>query len=76
MFKIQGHVVDLRPISEFPPNWKYRSIYDPYWQAEYETAGGHRGVNCQHLHIPFIPGVNTIINLNSTKKKIKGCRIN
>ena len=57
--KIQGHVVDLRPVSELPPNWKYRSIYDPYWQAEYETAGGHRGVNCQHLHIPFIPGVNT-----------------
>lgn len=57
--KIQGHVVDLRPMSDLPPNWKYRSIYDPYWQAEYGTAGGHRGVNCQHLHIPFIPGVNT-----------------
>ncbi|HCE19429.1 MAG TPA: capsid protein [Enterococcus sp.] len=57
--KIQGNVVDLREMSELPPNWKYRSIYDPYWQAEYETAGGHRGVNCQHLHIPFIPGVNT-----------------
>ncbi|QED60645.1 capsid protein [Enterococcus durans] len=57
--KIQGHVVDLRPVSELPPNWKYRSIYDPYWQSEYGTAGGHRGVNCQHLHIPFIPGVNT-----------------
>ncbi|WP_325818442.1 phage minor capsid protein [Enterococcus faecium] len=57
--KIQGHVVDLRPMSELPPNWKYRSIYDPYWQAEYETAGGHRGVNCQHMHIPFIPSVNT-----------------
>lgn len=57
--KIQGHVVDLRAISELPTNWKYRSIYDPYWQAEYGTAGGHRGTNCQHLHIPFIPGVNT-----------------
>ncbi|EEI59978.1 phage minor capsid protein 2 [Enterococcus faecium TX1330] len=57
--KIQGHVVDLRPMSELPPNWKYRSIYDSYWQAEYGTAGGHRGVNCQHLHIPFVPGVNT-----------------
>lgn len=57
--KIQGHVVDLRPMSKLPPNWKYRSIYDPYWQSEYGTAGGHRGVNCQHLHIPFIPGVNT-----------------
>ncbi len=35
------------------------TFYDPYWQAEYGTAGGHRGVECQHLHIPFIPGVNT-----------------
>ncbi|EGP4752531.1 capsid protein, partial [Enterococcus faecium] len=57
--KIQGNVVDLREMSELPSNWKYRSIYDPYWNAEYGTPGGHRGVNCQHLHIPFIPGVNT-----------------
>ena len=57
--KIQGNVVDLREMSELPPNWKYRSIYDPYWNAEYGTPGGHRGVNCKHLHIPYIPGVNT-----------------
>lgn len=57
--KIQGNVVDLRPMAELPIDWEYRSIYDPYWQADYETAGGHRGVNCRHLHIPFIPGVNT-----------------
>lgn len=57
--KIQGNVVDLRPMAELSIGWEYRSIYDPYWQAEYETAGGHRGVNCRHLHIPFIPGVNT-----------------
>lgn len=55
--KIQGHVVDLRRI--VPSSSKCKSIYDPYWQAEYGTAGGHRGVNCNHLHIPFIPGVNT-----------------
>lgn len=55
--RIQGHVVDLR---EFvPANSQYKSIYDPYWQAEYGTKGGHRGINCNHLHIPFIPGVNT-----------------
>ncbi|MBU5364285.1 phage minor capsid protein [Enterococcus devriesei] len=54
--KIQGHVVDLR--ESVPSNSEYKSIYDPYWQAEYGTAGGHRGVNCNHLHIPFIPGVN------------------
>lgn len=57
--KIQGNVVDLREMSELPPNCKYRSIYDPYWNAEYGAPGGHRGVNCQHLHIPYIPGVNT-----------------
>ncbi|WP_137744846.1 phage minor capsid protein [Robertmurraya siralis] len=56
---IQGHVVDLRQPSEIPQESEYKSIYDPYWQAEYGTAGGHRGVNCKHLHIPFIPGVNT-----------------
>lgn len=38
--KIQGHVVDLRRI--VPSSSKYKSIYDPYWQAEYGTAGGHR----------------------------------
>lgn len=54
--KIQGHVADLR--ESVSSNEKYKSIYDPYWQAEYGTAGGHRGVNCNHLHIPFIPGVN------------------
>ncbi|MBO0456181.1 phage minor capsid protein [Enterococcus hulanensis] len=57
--KIQGNVVDFRPMAELPVDWEYRSIYDPYWNADYETPGGHRGVNCRHLHIPFIPGVNT-----------------
>ena len=56
---IQGHVVDLRQPSEIPEGSEYKSIYDPYWQAEYGTVGGHRGANCRHLHIPFIPGVNT-----------------
>ncbi|MGK0551058.1 phage minor capsid protein [Enterococcus faecalis] len=55
--RIQGHVVDLR--RDVPPNSKYKSIYDPYWQADYGEPGGNRGVNCRHLHIPFIPGVNT-----------------
>lgn len=56
--KIQAEVIDLRPMSEIPEGSKYRSIYDPYWQAEYGTAGGHRGANCTHQHIPFQPGVN------------------
>jgi len=55
--KIQGHIADLR--ESVSSNEKYKSIYDPYWGAEYGTAGGHRGINCNHLHIPFIPGINT-----------------
>ncbi|MCH1713152.1 phage minor capsid protein [Lactococcus petauri] len=54
---IQGHVVDLR--KNIPINSEYKSIYDPYWKADYGEAGGHRGVNCRHAWIPFIPGVNT-----------------
>jgi hypothetical protein len=56
---IQGNVVDLRPMEQLPADSDYRSIYDPYWQAEYGTAGGHRGTNCAHLHIIYIPGVST-----------------
>lgn len=57
--RIQGEVVDLRPVEELPADSKYKSIHDPYWMAEYGEPGGHRGVNCRHLHIPFIPGVST-----------------
>lgn len=57
--RIQGHVVDMRPMEQLPVGSRYRSIYDPYWQAEYGTAGGHRGVNCGHSHFIFIEGVNT-----------------
>lgn len=57
--RIQGHVVDLRRPEELPAGWSYKSIYDPYWQAEYREPGGHRGVNCRHLHIPYVPGVST-----------------
>ena len=53
---IQGNVVDLR--ENVPEDNEYKSIYDPYWQADYGAPGGHRGINCRHLHIPFIPGVN------------------
>ncbi|AAU85084.1 minor head protein [Bacillus phage BCASJ1c] len=56
---IQGNVVDLRSVEDLPEDSEYKSIYDPDWQADYEAPGGHRGVNCDHLHIPFIPGVNT-----------------
>ena len=57
--RIQGNVVDLRQVSEIPEDSEYRSIYDPYWKAEYGTPGGHRGCNCKHNHIPFIVGVST-----------------
>lgn len=56
---IQGNVVDLRYPTELPADSEYKSIYDPSWGAEYGLAGGHRGINCRHLHVPFIPGVNT-----------------
>ncbi|WP_152658286.1 phage minor capsid protein [Oceanobacillus sp. CFH 90083] len=56
---IQGNVVDLRPVNEIPADSEYLSIYDPYWEAYFGSPGGHRGVNCRHIHIPFIPGVNT-----------------
>ncbi|WP_161877869.1 phage minor capsid protein [Alkalibacterium sp. MB6] len=57
--RIQGNVVDLRYPSELPIDSAYKSIYDPDWGADYGEPGGHRGVNCRHDHIPFIPGVNT-----------------
>ena len=58
--RIQGNVVDLRLPSEIPEDaHNYKSIYDPSWAAAYGEPGGHRGINCRHNHIPFIPGVNT-----------------
>ena len=57
--KIQGQVVDLRPMEEIPEGSEYKSIYDPYWEAHYKEANGHHGINCRHPHFPFIPGVNT-----------------
>lgn len=57
--KIQGEVVDLRPMHEIPSDSKYRSIEDPYWGADYGAPGGHRGINCRHIHFPFVDGVNT-----------------
>lgn len=52
---IQGHVVDLRPMAALPPGWKYKSIYDPVWNAHYKEPGGHAGVNCHHPHLVFDP---------------------
>ena len=57
--KIQGQVVDLRPMEEIPEGSEYKSIYDPYWEAHYKEASGHHGINCRHPHFPFVPGVNT-----------------
>lgn len=56
---IQGNVVDLRTTEELPSDSEYKSIYDPYFNADYKEPGGHRGINCNHLHYPFIPGTNT-----------------
>lgn len=56
--RVQGNVVDLRYPSEITEDHGYKSIYDPSWGADYGTAGGHRGTNCRHNHIIFVPGVN------------------
>lgn len=74
--KIQGEVIDLRSMSEIPPNSEYRSIYDPYWEAHFGTAGGHRGANCTHQHIPFVPGVNTNNQLKYDEEENKEIREN
>lgn len=50
---IQGQVVDTRPPDE--ADGRYPSIYD----YGYGLPWGHRGINCSHLWIPFIFGVNT-----------------
>ena len=54
--RIQGNVVDLRPMEQLPPDSKYKSIFDPYWKADYLEPHGHHGINCMHLHIPFTDG--------------------
>lgn len=51
--KIQGKVVSMRQPHEDTQG--YPSIYD----YGYGTPGGIRGINCRHLLIPYIPGVNT-----------------
>lgn len=50
---IQGQVVDTR--EPHLADDKYPNIYD----YGYGTPAGHRGINCSHFWIPFIPGVNT-----------------
>lgn len=81
---IQGNVVDLRRPGEIPVDSEHKSIYDPSWGADYGTAAGHRGVNCRHAHVPFIPGVNTnnqpkynqelnerVVNARDTQRRIE-----
>lgn len=51
--KIQGKVVSMRQPHEDTQG--YPSIYD----YGYGKASGIRGINCRHLLIPYIPGVNT-----------------
>jgi len=51
--KIQGGVVSMKEPGENTS--EYPSIYD----YGYGTPGGIRGINCRHLLIPFILGVNT-----------------
>lgn len=48
----QGTVVDLRPPGRNTSG--YRSVYE----FGYGEPAGHRGINCTHMHFPFIPGVS------------------
>lgn len=48
---IQGKVATMDEVSD----GEYPSIYE----FGYGTPGGIRGINCRHLLIPYIPGVNT-----------------
>jgi len=50
--EIQGQIVDTRPIGQ--ANSGFPSIYS----FGYPDPGGPFGVNCRHMMIPFIPGVN------------------
>jgi len=63
-------------MNEIPPDSEYRSIYDPYWEAYYGTAGGHRGANCTHQHIPFQPGVNVNNQLKFSDEENEAVRVN
>lgn len=51
--KIQGEVVSMRQPHEDTEG------YPSIWDYGYGEPWGVRGVNCRHLLIPFIPGVNT-----------------
>src|SRR5699024_12449337 len=61
--RIQGNVVDLRPMEELPPNSKYRSIYDPYWKADYKESHGHHGFILLTLFITLFASFRVIIRL-------------
>ncbi|MGC7990903.1 phage minor capsid protein, partial [Salmonella enterica] len=58
--RIQGNVVDLRPVGQVPPGSPYKSIYNPVWDARYKQPDGHHGINCSHPHRPFDPEFNEI----------------
>ncbi|MTN76935.1 capsid protein, partial [Turicibacter sanguinis] len=49
----QGQVIDVRSPEQAD------SGYPSAYLFGYGTPGGHRGVNCRHKWIPFIPGVST-----------------
>lgn len=51
--KIQGQVVSMRQPNEDTQG------YPSIWEYGYGTPGGIRGINCRHMLIPYIPGVNT-----------------
>lgn len=51
---IQGHVVNVVPLTDKNANPKYDSIYN----HGYGTAAGTQGINCSHMLYPYIEGVS------------------
>lgn len=51
---IQGHVVNVVPMSDKRANPKYDSIYN----HGYGEASGTQGINCRHILYPYVEGVS------------------
>lgn len=51
---IQGHVVNVVPLTDKNANLKYDSIYN----HGYGTAAGTQGINCSHMLYPYTEGVS------------------
>ncbi len=63
--QIQGKVASILPIDENDTG--YPSVYE----FGYGEPSGIRGINCRHMFVPFIPGVNTNTQPQYTEDEMK-----